>query len=328
MTPEQPPAGPSPALSLPTRREMWVHMLLYPGHTLPTAAAPLAVATGLAIHDRVFAPGPALAAFMAGWLIQLGGVLTDNYENLTRHPDDREHPALVQGVRGGALTLGALRLAIAACYGVALAAGAWLVAIAGVAVLAIGLLSIAASSLYSAGPRPFGSAGLADPLFFVFFGIVSVIGGYYVQAAPALGVSSPWDFVPGAMPFAALALGLPVGALTTNILIIDDIRDRDFDVAKGKNTIAVRFGIDWSRREFTALLAFAYLAPVWFWLGLAFSPWVLLPLATLPLAVSTARGVWTLDRFRDLVPMTPRAARLLLAYSALLAIGVAQLRLP
>ena len=300
---------------------MWVHMLLYPGHTLPTAAAPALVAVGLAVHDHVFSALPVLLAFVAGWLIQLGGVLTDSYENLTRHPDDREHPQLVHALRAGALTLAGLKTAILACYLTALAAGAWLLALAGTPVLVIGLLSIGASWIYSAGPFPFGERGIADPLFFVFFGIVSVVGCYYVQAAPA-----HVDLLRGfadVVPFAAVALGIPIGALTTNILIIDDIRDRHFDVMKGKRTVAVRFGPAWSRIEYAALLALAYIAPLAFWLGLGFGAWILLPLATLPLALATARAVFALDRFEDLVPMTPKAARLLLAYALMLALGVA-----
>ena len=302
-----------------SRRDMWVHMLLYPGHTLPTAAAPAMVAVGLAVHDQVFAAAPALVALLAGWLIQLGGVFTDNYENLVKHPNDREHPQLVHALRDGALTLSGLRAAILACYGVALLCGAWLLYRAGLPVLVIGLLSIAASWIYSAGPFPFGERGIADPLFFVFFGIVSVVGCYYVQAAPPYGAAGFWQTVPAA----AFALSLPIGALITNILIIDDIRDREFDVVKGKRTLAVRKGAHWSRAEFVTLLALSYLAPFWFWLGMGFGIWVLLPLLTLPYAVSTVRGVLTLDRFEDLVPMTPKAARLLLAYAGCLAVGVA-----
>ena len=307
-----------------SRRDMWVHMLLYPGHTLPTAAAPAVVAVGLAVRNEVFTPVPVLLAFLAGWLIQLGGVLTDNYENLVKHPNDREHPHLVHALRDGALTLSGLRTAIFACYGVALLAGAWLLHHAGLPVLVIGLLSIGASWIYSAGPFPFGERGIADPLFFVFFGIVSVIGCYYVQAVPAYGFPIFRQALPDAFPLAAFALSLPIGALTTNILIIDDIRDREFDVVKGKRTVAVRAGVAWSRTEFTALLALSYLAPFWFWLGLGFGTSILLPLLTLPYALSTVRGALTLDRFEDLVPMTPKAARLLLIYSVLLAIGVAK----
>jgi 1,4-dihydroxy-2-naphthoate octaprenyltransferase len=277
------------------------------------------VAVGLAYHDGVFAPVPALVAFLAGWLIQFAGVVTDNYENLLQQPEDREHPELVNAVKTGLLTLAGLKATIIVCYGLALLAGVYLVVVGGAPVVAIGLASILASWAYSAGPWPVGRHGWADPLFFVFFGIVSVMGTYYVQAAAVLGTGN-WA---AGFPLTAFALSLPIGALITNILIIDDIRDRDFDVVKGKNTIAVRFGRKSSRAEFVVLMGLSYLAPFWFWLGLGLSVWVLLPLLSLPPAILLARAVCTLDRFVDLIPMTPRGAQLVLGYSLLLALGLA-----
>jgi 1,4-dihydroxy-2-naphthoate octaprenyltransferase len=302
-----------------SRREVWTRKLIYPGHTFPTAVAPVIVAIGLASHDGVFAPLPALLAFLAGWLIQFAGVVTDNYENLVRQPDDREHPEMVEAVRNGLLTLNGLKATILSCYGLAVLVGAVLVFIAGFPVIVIGLASILASWAYSAGPWPFGRYGLADPLFFLFFGIVSVLGTYYVQAASVLGPSHWME----ALPFAAVAVSLPMGAMITNILIIDDIRDREFDVVKGKNTIAVRFGPTYSRYEFLALLVLSYLAPFWFWLGLGFGAWVLLPLLSLPVAFAVTRAVWTRSQFAELVPMTPRMAMLTVGYAVLLAIGMA-----
>jgi 1,4-dihydroxy-2-naphthoate polyprenyltransferase len=302
-----------------SRREVWTRKLLYPGHTFPTAAAPVIVAVGLAHHDQVFAALPVGLAFLAGWLIQFAGVVTDNYSNLVREPDDREHPELVQAVNSGLLSLADLRKTIIVSYGLAMVLGSALFAIAGWPVIVIGLASIAASWAYSAGPWPFGRHGFADPLFFLFFGTVSVVGAYYVQAAVVLGPAH-WR---EALPVAAIAVSLPIGALITNILIIDDIRDHEFDAAKGKNTVAVRFGKIYSRYEFVTLLAFAYLAPFAFWRSLGFSSWVLLPLVTGPLAVMIAHAVWKKNRFTELVPMTPRMAILTLGYSVCLAIGLA-----
>ena len=302
-----------------TWREVWTRKLIYPGHTLPTAAAPVIVAIGLADHDRVFAALPVALAFLAGWLIQFAGVVTDNYSNLKREPDDREHPELVQAVKSGLLSLADLRNTILVSYSLAVLLGFALLALAGWPVIVIGLASILASWAYSAGPWPFGRHGFADPLFFLFFGTVSVIGAYYVQAAVVLGPEH-WR---EALPLAAIAVSLPIGALITNILIIDDIRDCEFDVVKGKNTVAVRFGKIWSRYEFAGLLVFAYLAPFWFWRSFGFSAWVLLPLITLPPAFMVARAVWTRNNFAELVPMTPRMAMLTVAYSVCLAAGLA-----
>lgn len=296
-----------------TWRELWTRKLIYPGHTFPTAIAPVLVAVGLAARNHTFILLPAVAAFLAGWLIQFGGVVTDNYENLVRQPDDSEHPEMVAALRSGVLTLGTLKTTVFLSYGLAVLLGIYLLMVGGWPVAAIGLLSIVASWLYSAGPMPVGRIGLADPLFFLFFGIVSVIGTYYVQAS-STGAAR--------FPAAAFAVSLPVGALITNILIVDDIRDREFDAVKGKNTVAVRFGINWSRAEFVALLTFAYLAPFWLWLSVGLGPGVLLPVMTLPLAVMLALGISKRDSFADLVPFTPRAALLSLGYCALLGIGL------
>ncbi|HSM19020.1 MAG TPA: UbiA family prenyltransferase [Hyphomicrobiales bacterium] len=306
-----------------TGREVWTRKLLYPAHTLPTAAAPVVVAVGLAIHDGVFAPVPALVALLAGWLIQLGGALTGTYRNLLEEPEDREHAVLAGAVKSGTLRLSTLKAAIWACFLGAATACVYLVAVAG----------IGRRDLRRAGDcRGLGLFGRAvslrqgwdrRPVVFVFFGIVAVLGTYYVQAAPAHAPDPMWQVVLEALPWTVVAASLPVGALATGLLVIDDMRDRKFDAVKGKRTVAVRFGIAWSRTEFVALTGFAYLCLFWCWLGLGFSAWVLLPLATLPLAWPTARAVLTKDGYQDLSPAKRQTARLMLSFSLLLATGTA-----
>lgn len=292
-----------------TRKQVWVEMLLYPAHTLPTALAPVAVAMGLAAHDRVLRLGPALAALLAGWLVQLGGVFTDNYYNLSRHPDDKEHAQFVEAVNTGVISLAEIRRAIYATFAVAILAGLYLIGVAGLPVLYIGLASIAGALAYSAGPYPLGDHGLGDPLFFVFFGVVSVGGAYYVQA-------THW-------PLTAVVAGLPVAALTTCILVIDNIRDLEYDRDKGEVTLAVLIGPFWSRIEISALTLFAYTVPLWFFLR-GFSPWVFLPLATLPLALHTMRRVWRAQTHDEMIPLTPAAGRVVLLFSMLFAFGLAR----
>lgn len=309
-------------VSTPTRHDVWVRMLLYPRHTLPTAAGPVAVATGLAVADGVAAGAPALSAFLAGWLVQLGGVFADNYNNLRRNPDDREHPAFVRALKAGVITMGTLRRAVWVTYLAGVVAGLYLVWIGGLPALAIGLTSILASLAYSSDPFPLGDRALGDPLFFVFFGIVSVVGTYYVQAAAVLSAPFPVAPPPGSLPAAAFLVGLPVAALTTNILVIDNIRDREFDAAKNEITLAVLLGETWSRVEYLALLALAYaIPPVLVWRGAG--AWVLLPMLTLPYAGLVARRVWVRRTHDELIPMTPQAGQVVLAYSVLFGIGLA-----
>ena len=304
-------------------REIWIKLLLYPSHTLPTAAAPVLVGIGLAVHDHVFAPIPVLVAFLASWLIHVGGVFTDNYELLRRHPEVPEHPELLQALNSGILTFAGLRGAIAACFGLAALTVPYLFSIGGTVALLIGIIGAVSSYCYAGRPQPYVKRGLADPIFFAMFGIVAVAGTYYIQSVALHGPAVPVVDAIKRLPPHVFLVGLPVGALVTNVMVIDDIRDRQFDAAKGWHTVAVRFGLGGSRVEYLAFTAFAYLSPFWFWLGLGFSAWALLPLLTLPLAYAIARAVCTFDQTRDLIMMTPRASHLSLIYSGLLAAGVA-----
>jgi 1,4-dihydroxy-2-naphthoate octaprenyltransferase len=301
---------------------IWVDLLLYPTHTLPTAAAPVLVGIGLAIHDGVLAPAPALVGFVGSWLIHVAGVLTDNHELLRRHPELPEHPELTQAVREGTLRLGALRLAILACLALACLTVPYLLPLGGAPVLALGALGVAASLSYNGGPWAYVRRGQADPVFFLMFGVVGVVGTYYIQAAALNGAAFPWRLL-ASLPLPAYVAGLPAGAIVTSVMLIDDLRDRAFDASKGWRTGAVCRGAGWSRGEIALLLAFAYVAPVVGWLALPFDAWVLLPLASLPLAVSILRALWAARERAALVPLTPRTAWLATVHSALLALGLA-----
>lgn len=308
------PAQPSKV----SRRHIWVHLLLYPGHTLPTAAAPALVAAGLAVHDGVFAPWPLLLAFAGSWLIHVAGVFADNHELLRRHGDLPEHPELCQALADGSLRLASLRWTIAACLVLAALCGIEPVRLGGWPAFALGVVGVVASLGYAAGPA-YARRGLADPLFFVMFGVLAVVGCYGVQVA----ATRPETFAWTTLPWSAWIVGAPVGLLVVAVMVIDDIRDRDWDRQKGWRTPAVRWGLAGARRLFVALLALAYAAPPLFWLILHRSPWVLATWATLPLAWHVLRAVLRHDTTDELLPMSPRTSLLALLFAALLAAGLA-----
>lgn len=296
-----------------TRREIWVDMLMYPRHTLPTAFAPALIAGALAYHDGVFLFPALFAALMAGWLIQLGGVITDNYNNLIHHPDDREHAKFVQGLRQGLVTLSELRTAIITCYLVAILFGLYLARLGGWTVVLIGITSILASLAYSTKPYPLGDHALGEPLFFLFFGLVSLAGYYFVQAIAF-----------GAAPFTipVLFAGLGVAALTTNILVIDNIRDMDFDKAKNEITITVLIGRKWSLVEYCALFGAAYIFPFVLWFQGWFGWGIFLTYLSIPYGINVALSLIRSQTFEERIPLTPRAGQVLLLYSFLFSIGV------
>jgi 1,4-dihydroxy-2-naphthoate octaprenyltransferase len=318
-----PDARPRPGdASPPPARTIWVDLLLYPTHSLPTALAPVLVGVGLAAHDGVLAVAPAAVGFLGSWFIHVAGVFADNHELLRRHPEVEEHPELTQAVATGALRLSTLRAAIAGCLALAAATAPYLYGLGGAPVLAFGALGIVVSLSYNVGPWAYVRRGIAEPVFLMMFGPVALAGTYFIQAAAAAGAPSPWLLL-RSLPPAVWLVGLPAAAIVTSVMIIDDIRDREFDARKGWRTPAVRWGAAWARGEVTFLVLFAYVAPVGLWLALGFDAWVLLPLATAPLAWKVVRAVRSARERAALAPLTPAMARLALLHSLLLAIGLA-----
>jgi 1,4-dihydroxy-2-naphthoate octaprenyltransferase len=125
----------------------------------------------------------------------------------------------------------------------------------------------------------------------------------------------------GAVPIEAVWASLPVGALATTILVVNNVRDRHTDVVANKRTLAVRFGRRAAELEDLALLGVSYLVPI----GLAVtmrSPLVLLPLLSLPLAVRHHRELSEREG-RALNPTLGGAARLLTVHGLLFAAGLA-----
>jgi len=134
-------------------------------------------------------------------------------------------------------------------------------------------------------------------------------------------VSFPTWLPLGTLPLAVVAAGVPVGAITAAILVVDNVRDLEFDREKADLTLAVVIGERWSRVEFDALLALAYLMPPVLSLWTDLGPWVLLPLLSLPYAAVVRRQWARAHTYSELLPMSPRTGRFLVLYSVLLAVG-------
>jgi 1,4-dihydroxy-2-naphthoate octaprenyltransferase len=176
---------------------------------------------------------------------------------------------------------------------------------------------------YTGGPYPLGYHGLGDVFVFVFFGLVAVTGTYYVQAVTYLAEPLTTTIPPGTVPLAAVVASLPVAAISTNVLVVNNVRDKEEDATTGKRTLAVRFGYDFARAEYIGLLLLAYAVPVYFWLRPDFGATVLLPLVTMPIAGRVALTVLTETKGEKLNPALEDTGKLLAGYAVLFALGVA-----
>jgi 1,4-dihydroxy-2-naphthoate octaprenyltransferase len=303
-----------------SRRRAWL-MAARP-QTLPAGSAPVIVGTGLAVRDGVFAPLSAVAALLGALLLQVGTNFANDYYDAVRGADTDDREGFTRVTAGGLIEPAAVRRAMAATFGLAILVGVFLVAVGGVPILVVGLASVVAGITYSGGPLPYGYRGLGDLFVFVFFGLVAVAGTYYVQAAAQTAELFPLWLPAGTLPLRAVVAGLPAAGLSTAILVVNNIRDRETDAAAGKRTLVVQLGYRLSRIEWTALVGMAYVVPVVFYLD-GYSATVLLPLATAPLAGAVGRTVWTRTDGEALNPALERTGKLLFAHSVLFAVGFA-----
>ncbi len=277
--------------------------------TLPAAIAPVLVGTAAALYavDDI-RWGAFFAALAGSILIQIGTNLANDYSDAKRGADTAERLGPVRVTSSGLVAPRRVLYATWIAFAAALGVGIYLATVAGPEILAVGAVSIAAGILYTGGPRPYGYAGLGEVFVFLFFGLVAVNGSYYVQLEDV-------DLLP-------FLLSIPVGLLSTAILVVNNVRDLDTDARAGKRTLAVRLGRDRTRDLYVVLVAGAFvLLPLGLWLGDGPAEG-LIALAAAPLALSPARAVRTRTDGPALNGALAATGMLLAVFSVLLAAGL------
>ena len=106
--------------------------------------------------------------------------------------------------------------------------------------LVLGALAIVGAMTYTLGRHSYGYMGLGDLGVFLFFGLLSTIGAYYLQTQTVT-----WEVI---------ACGVAIGLPCVGVLNLNNIRDIDNDRAHGKRTLASRMGVRGGKIYHTALL--------------------------------------------------------------------------
>ncbi|MGH0030886.1 MAG: 1,4-dihydroxy-2-naphthoate polyprenyltransferase [Myxococcota bacterium] len=250
--------------------------------TLPLAAAPVAVGCALALARGGFRPLPAAAALLGAVLLQVAANFANDVFDAEHGADGPDRIGPERAVQRGWLTPAEMRAGVVCVLALAAGVGSYLVWVGGWPILALGVLSMLAAVAYTGGPFPLGYRGLGDVAVFGFFGPVAVCGTVWVQT---LGVT-PID----------LLAAVPVGALATAVLVVNNVRDVASDGRAGKRTLVVRWGRRAGVVEYAVLHAVAQLVPLALFVAGSASAWVLVCGVTAPRALSLVR---TLARHAD-----------------------------
>lgn len=275
--------------------------------TLTAAAAPVLVGTAVSIHEGTAQPLPAVATFVGASLLQIASNFANDVFDYEKGADTEERLGPTRAVQAGLITPRQMKLGLAVVIGLALLIGVYLTYVAGWPIIAIGVCSILAAVAYTGGPYPLGYHGLGDVFVMLFFGFVAVCGTVYVHL--------------GAVPLLAVAAAYSLGAVTTNILVVNNLRDRHTDAQVGKRTLAVRFGRRGAEAEYFLLYLTSFLTPILLWaFGLA-GPAVLLALAPLPLAIKNLQGIRSHEG-RELNAFLVKSAKLVFLFGLSLSLGL------
>jgi 1,4-dihydroxy-2-naphthoate octaprenyltransferase len=312
--PEVPPAAPvvataseMPSVSArPSGVRVW-WLAIRPA-TLPASTSGVVVGIGVALAvGAAFRADTAAACLAVALLLQILSNLANDLSDFRKGADTPDRAGPTRVAAAGFATERQMEIAIALVIGVAGLIGLWLVTVGGPAMLVLGLLAVISALAYTGGPLPYGYRGLGEVFVFVFFGLVAVAGTAYLQA----------------LRFEAVFLlaAVPVGALTTAILVVNNLRDIPTDRAAGKITLAVRFGSEWTAGEWVALVTVAYLVPLGL-LAAGYGVLQLLPLLTLPLAAPLLRTIHGFREPRELNAVLRGTARLSLAFGVTFAVAL------
>ncbi len=276
--------------------------------TLAAAFVPVLIGATIAYQGELINWMATTVALLCAFLIQIGTNFANDYFDFVKGADTDERIGFERATAKGLISPKNMLNATIICMALAFIFGLYLVWIGGTVVLIIGLFSLLFGVLYTGGPFPLGYNGLGDLFVFIFFGIVAVMTTYYVNAL-AWSMDTFWA-------------SLAVGALCTNILVVNNLRDIEQDKIAGKKTLGVLFGETMLKVEYTFMLMLAFAIPPHFYFQLDYEIWIFLPFLILPVALLHTKTIWTETEKRNLNQQLEKTAKFMTIFGLLFSIGI------
>ena len=245
-------------------------------------------------------------------LSNLSNELGDYYHGT----DTKDRLGPSYGMMEGGLTVSEMKMliggAIALCivFGLLMIRSSFgtLLSLESVCLMMLGGAAISGAMKYTLGRNPYGYQGLGDIFVFIFFGLVAVLGSYFVAAH----IIPSWIF---------LLPACTIGFFSIGVLNVNNIRDMETD-AENRITVAIKLGEKKAKIYQTVLIVLGWICMIAFCLLRFFDPWHYLFVLTLPLFIMHVKGVWKysgreLDKMLPLLVMSTFAFALLAGFGFL-----------
>lgn len=266
--------------------------------TLPLSLAGVILGVTLAADKTDVSPWTAALIFLTTVCLQILSNLSNELGDTLSGTDsaDRQGPKYALG--SGDMTIGDIKKLILMFIGLCVISGLAMIQVSfgslfkteSICLEVLGAAAIVGAMKYTLGKNPYGYRGLGDMSVFIFFGLVSVLGGYYVAARelPSLIM---------------LLLASAIGCFSVGVLNVNNIRDMKTD-AVNRVTVAIKLGMKGARIYQTILVTLGWALILVFCAVYDFAPGHYIFIITLPLYIKHLQGVWTRSE-RALDPMLP-----------------------
>jgi len=292
----------------------WIHAFRL--RTLPLALSNTIIGSCLAASDDGFRWSVFGLAALTTVLLQIMSNMANDYGDFVNGKDTAERIGPKRMVQSGEITPKIMLRGIIVIGILCVISGFALILIgtAGMDITnllifgVLGLAAIAAAIKYTVGKNPYGYRGLGDIFVFIFFGLVGVIGTYFLHTQ-----SFRWDIL---LPASA------IGFLSTGVLNMNNMRDYEADKNAGKTTIVVAMGVKKAAYYHLFLVAGAVLLAVIYTLLNYHSVGQWLFVLSFPILFLNLKKVFTYKDALQLYPELPRLSMASLVFAVTFGLGL------
>ena len=284
--------------------------------TLPLALSGILMGSALAWFYGAINLSVLALALITATLIQVFSNFANDYGDFQKGTDNHQRLGPTRTMQGGEISPSEMKKGMFLIGGLSLLFGTGLVytgtwttcKTAFFGFIVLGILSLLAAYFYTAGKKSYGYIGLGDFSVFVFFGLLPVIGVFFLHAG----------FVETAILLPAVSMGF----FSAGVLNLNNMRDIENDRQSGKITIAVKMGSRNSRIYHIALIAWGWITALVFTLHQQESSWQWLFILVFPLFLFDLIKIYQTKDDRLLDPFLKRLALGTLAFTLLFSVGL------
>lgn len=271
----------------------WLHAFRL--RTLPLAMASISLGSFLAASQGLFNLRITFLCVTTTIFLQILSNLANDYGDSIHGADSVEREGPQRAVQSGSITKEQMKKAIIVFTILSVISGLYLIHDQNLLLfIPLGFLSIVAAITYTVGKKPYGYAGLGDISVFIFFGLVGVLGSYFLQAH-----NFDWSLI---LPASTC------GFFSTGVLNINNIRDINSDKLAGKNSIPVRLGEKKARIYHIILLLLGIVSAIAYTLINYKSIWQWLFVVSIPLFIINGKNIYTKKTAQEVDPYLKQMA--------------------